>query len=475
MERGQERIRGVLERFYAMCAYPHGSWNEGKLADYMEGELKSRGWAVSRDAVGNLRADIPASPGKERVPLAVVQGHLDMVCAHGDGWDPMTDTVNAFVEEGVLRTDGRSSLGADNNLGNAAALYLLDHEFAHGPIRLLLTVAEEVGLQGASAMDPNWLEGARYLINTDGFKLGRAVISSAGGTREEFFREIRRQPAGLTHGWRLEISGGMGGHSGDDINRGRANAICLLVQFLEELGAFELAELTGGHALNAIPLNAHALIRTDEERVEELAERFNGKLRTVYGTADPGVRLTAERTEVPSDVLTAEDRDGVLNLIGLLHNGVFAMHDTIPNLVAASSNTGVVTTEESSVKVVNYTRSAWGFARELMESRHDRAARVTGFSHRSGGYPSWNGDRKAPMVQAMAEIYRTLTGEEMEITGVHVGLEPAVLGAMNPDMEMVVTGPEIIDPHSVNERAPVDGLPIYVELLRRTLEWIAEQ
>ena len=475
MDRGQEQIRGVLERFFAMCAFPHGSWNEEKLVAWMEEELKARGWAVLRDSAGNLRADIPASPGKENAPLTVVQGHLDMVCAHGDGWDPVKDTVSAFVEDGVLRTDGRSSLGADNNLGNAAALYVLDTDFVHGPIRLLLTVAEEVGLQGASVLDPSWLEGARYLINTDGFKLGRAVISSASGRREEFTREIRRRSSCRTHGWRVEVSGSMGGHSGDDINRGRANCICLLALFLEEMQDYDLAALNGGHALNAIPLEAHAHIVTDGEGIEAAAEKFNREIRSMYAAADPGVKLTVERADRPDSVLSPEDRDAVLHLIGLLHNGVFAMHDTIPGLVAASSNTGVVDMEEGSVKVVNYTRSAWNFAEKMICRRHESAAVRTGFARVSGGYPSWNGDRNAPMVRAMADIYRGITGEELEITGVHVGLEPAVLGAMNPGMEMVVTGPEILDPHSVNERAPVGGLPVYTELLRRTLEWIAEQ
>lgn len=461
-----------------MCAFPHGSWNEEKLVTWMEGELRSRGWTVLRDEAGNLRADIPASPGRETAPLTVVQGHLDMVCAHGDGWDPERDPVHAVVEDGVLRTDGRSSLGADNNLGNAAALYVLDTDFVHGPIRLLLTVAEEVGLQGASVLDPSWLEGARYLINTDGFKLGRAVISSASGRREEFTREINRKEPRRAHGWRLEVSGSMGGHSGDDINRGRANCICLLALFLEELRKnidYDLAELNGGHALNAIPLEAHAVIMTDGEGIEEAAERFNREIRSMYGVADPGVRLNVERMDCPDSVLSPEDRDAALNLIGLLHNGVFAMHDTIPGLVAASSNTGVVSTDEQAVKVINYTRSAWNFAEKMISRRHERAAALTGFSRESSGYPSWNGDRKAPMVQAMADIYRGITGEELEITGVHVGLEPAVLGAMNPGMEMVVTGPEILDPHSVSERAPVGGLPVYVELLQKTLEWIAEQ
>ena len=123
----REIIDGVVKEFLALCAVPHGSWREGTLADLLAGRFRDRGWSVSRDDAGNLRADIPASPGREEAPLVALQGHLDMVCAAapGSGWDPLTDPVAARVEDGVLRTDGRSSLGADNNLGNAAVFYLL--------------------------------------------------------------------------------------------------------------------------------------------------------------------------------------------------------------------------------------------------------------------------------------------------------------------------------------------------------------
>lgn len=152
----REIIDGVTARFLAMCRLPHGSWHEGALADALAGQFRDRGWSVSRDSVGNLRVDIPAAPGREGAPLTALQGHMDMVCAvaPGSGWDPLGDPVNARVEDGVLRTDGRSSLGADNGLGNAAVLYLLDQGTAHGPLRLLLTVAEEVGLQGARRVNP---------------------------------------------------------------------------------------------------------------------------------------------------------------------------------------------------------------------------------------------------------------------------------------------------------------------------------
>lgn len=233
----REIIDGVVKEFLALCAVPHGSWREGTLADLLAGRFRDRGWSVSRDDAGNLRADIPASPGREEAPLVALQGHLDMVCAAapGSGWDPLTDPVAARVEDGVLRTDGRSSLGADNNLGNAAVFYLLGQGAAHGPVRLLLTVAEEVGLQGARRVDPDWLAGVRYLINTDGFRLGQAVVSSAGGRRETFRKQLHTVPRNKPMAFELTLGGSLGGHSGYDINKGRANCNKLLTLLLGEL------------------------------------------------------------------------------------------------------------------------------------------------------------------------------------------------------------------------------------------------
>ncbi|CUP26490.1 hypothetical protein HMPREF0995_00711 [Lachnospiraceae bacterium 7_1_58FAA] len=177
-------------------------------------------------------ADVPPAPGRASAPRLILQGHLDMVCAvrPGSGWNPLTDPVAVVVEGGFLRSDGRSSLGADNHLGNAAALWLLSTGAVnHGPLRLLFTTAEEVGLEGAKEVAPDWLAGAEYLLNTDGFHLGRAVVGSASGRRETWAAPLDAGPAPALPAWRLTLSGGRGGHSGDDINRGRANPLAAVL------------------------------------------------------------------------------------------------------------------------------------------------------------------------------------------------------------------------------------------------------
>lgn len=470
-------IDGVLAEFLETCKYPHGSRHEGPLIDYLQKRLESRDWPVLRDHLGNLRADIPATPGREKAPLVCIQGHMDMVCAvkPGSGYEPLTDPIRAQVVDGVLCTDGCSSLGADNNLGNAAVLYLLDQKVPHGPLRLIFTMSEELGLLGVTELSREWLDGVQYLINTDGFKLGRAVVSSAGGLRQCYEKEISFTDNLRNLAFFVRVGTSTGGHSGYDINKGRANCIKLLALFLHQLGAdWELCSFSGGHALNAIPLDAGAVIALeDAEGMEERVAEFNRKIRSLYAVTDPRVALTVEAVPAPERVWSRESRDSLLDFLLLLTDGTVAMHRTMPELVAASCNLGAVRErEDGRVEVDSFMRFANAFYEDMMVSRHDRAARLLGFACSLHGYPCWEGDASNPLAQKMSGIYRELTGEEMELTAVHVGLEPSLLGVKNPEMVMVVTGPEILDPHSVDERAPIAGLGTYVRLLARTLEEI---
>lgn len=254
---GREAItRGIVHTFRILSRRPRPSRHEEAAGEELDAYLRGLGLSPVRDGAGNRMADVPPAPGRASAPRLILQGHLDMVCAvrPGSGWNPLADPVTVVVEGGFLRSDGRSSLGADNHLGNAAALWLLSTGAVnHGPLRLLFTTAEEVGLEGAKEVAPDWLAGAEYLLNTDGFHLGRAVVGSASGRRETWAAPLDAGPAPALPAWRLTLSGGRGGHSGDDINRGRANPIKLLAAFLAGLPGGRIASLSGGLTHNAIP------------------------------------------------------------------------------------------------------------------------------------------------------------------------------------------------------------------------------
>ena len=474
-------IQGVLSEFLPLCAIPHPSRREEAIARHLEKVLRSRGWTVELDGAWNLRADLPGTPGLENAPLTAIQGHTDMVCAvrRGSGYRPADDPVAALRDGDTLRTDGRSSLGADCNMGNAAALWLLTRPIPHGPLRLLLTAAEEVGLEGASRVDPAWLEGVACLINTDGFRLGDLVVSSAGGRRETYTRPLHTVLRQGSRAFRLSFQGFLGGHSGYDIHLGRANPIKLMALVLGELREtveYELASLAGGHTPNSIPMDCSAVITLDPRFVPALARaaaHVSGQLSSLYGRRDPGGSLELAEVQPPERVWTTPCRDGTLDLLSLLYTGVYAMHDTIPDRVSASSNLGMVYADGETITVRTFLRCTVGFSEEILAFQHARAARSTGFELASHGYPGWPGEADDPLAKAMARVYRRVTGHRARITAIHAGLEPSVLRAKNPAMDIVSTGPDIFDPHSTEERVRLSSLPPYIRLLAGTLEELA--
>lgn len=468
----QAILDGVLAQFADLCRYPHPSWGEGPLADYVEALLRQRGLSPVRDKWNNIMADVPASPGRETAPLTVLQGHLDMVCAvrEGSGYIPASSPVVCRVEDDWLRSDGNSSLGADNNLGNAAVLWLLGQNAPHGPLRLLFTVAEEVGLQGAKRVDPAWLAGAKYLINTDGFMLGKAIISSAGGLREKFSRPLKTVSRTKPAAFELELTGFPGGHSGYDIHRGRTNPIRAVAQFLSGIGDHELLGLTGGHADNAIPMDCKALLAVEEARVPALEQSVQALSREI---TDGTVRLSRVEN-APDCAWEPSCRDAALNVLTGVKIGVYAWRDREKEQVMASANLGMVRVEDGQVRIACFIRASRREDEDALSGQHRELAQKHGMSGTSDGYPGWPEREDNPLADALAKVWNTLTGRDMVIEAVHVGLEPSVLGAKNPDMLMVNTGPDIFDPHSLDERAPLEGLPQYVRLLAGTLDEISK-
>jgi dipeptidase D len=469
-------LQGVLEQFFALCRYPHPSWGEAALCDYVEGLLRARGLETARDQWNNLMADVPATPGREGAPVLMVQGHLDMVCAvrQGSGYDPATTPVTPVVEGGVLRSDGRSSLGADNGLGNAAVLWLLGQDVPHGPLRLLFTAAEEVGLQGAAQVDPSWLAPARFLLNTDGFALGRAVVSSASGLRETFAQPLSPVPRRGDALVALTLTGFPGGHSGYDIGKGRPNPIRLLADFLSQgdLPAYELLDLAGGHAHNAIPMDCAALLAVEEgdaPAVERAWADFLARTAPRYG--DAWGRGSFQRPAQGPDLAWPDGlRRRVLGALGELEIGVTVWLDRPGGQVGASANLGAVKQTEEGVEVACFLRAARPEDEAALSAQHRQVMEAAGFSVQTNGYPGWPERPDNPLAHALTQVWNELTGQEMVLERVHVGLEPSVLGEKNRDLYMVSTGPDILDPHSLDERAPVASLPRYVRLLAGTLE-----
>lgn len=458
---------GVIDTFRALSRHPHPSRREEATGeDYME-LLRGLGLSPVRDGAGNVMADCPATPGRETEPLLILQGHMDMVCAMApdSGFDPLTHPVTILEREGYLCTDRRSSLGADNGLGNAAALWVVGRGVSHGPLRFLFTVAEEIGLEGAKAVDPAWLAGAAYLLNTDGFHLGRAIVGCAGGRRECWRRPLETCPAPAGPAWRIALTGGSGGHSGDDIHLGRINPIRVLAAWLKDEPGLAVAEFSGGAAFNAIPAGAEAVVAGRRPDLEKLEAAL-----LPYRATDPNLKLALSPAPSPETVWAAPFRRTVVELLSALPHGVYAMDPAFPGVVGASANLGVARREEDSFAVRLFLRAAREADEGAMARRNRALAEGAGFALTVTGYPGWPGDKNNPLARALDRVYRARTGRGLEITAVHVGLEPSVFRSKAPGLVMASAGPDILDAHSVDERAPLDTLADYALLLAGLLE-----
>ena len=458
-------IREIIQQFRTLSAIPHPSGREERLATTLSQLFQSMGGTIQTDSLWNLRCDFPATAGLEQAPLVCIQGHLDMVCAKAPGshYVPDRDGIVCLIEDGWLKSDGQSSLGADNLLASSAALWLLNQKFRHGPIRLLFTTREEQALEGAKALDPHWLDGVRYLINTDGFQGNRIIVGSAGGCYQIWKRPMETHPDPRTP-YCVTLSGFPGGHSASDIDKGRINPLRLLATLLAETDA-EVASLTGGSAMNAIPSEAAAVV------VPKQIDRLRKALEQV---TELGGMVGLEPLSAPVSVWSPVDRQAALDFLLTLPNGVLAWLPNWPKVPACSANLGKVEWEQDTLALHVFLR---GTPQEAL----DRTARGCGLlADRCGftlaqelGYPPWDGTQDNPLAQRISALWSRRNGTPMEITPVHEGLEPSQLIPKHPDVCAVIIGTTILDAHSTRERASLEAIPHFVHLLKDTLEEIA--
>lgn len=475
-------IDGVLEEFLGLCNMPHGSGNEEAISKYLMQHLQDMGLHPIQDDSLNVIADLPATAGCEDAPLTAIQGHMDMVVAvdQDSTFCAQTDPIIAMVRNGRLCTNGTSSLGADCNIGNAAALYLLKHPHtAHGPIRLLFTTAEEIGLVGALRMDKKWVQEVRYFINTDGFQQGDVVISSSGGRRETYQRACQTTIPSGNRAYKIDLSGFLGGHSGYDINKDRANTIKLMSVFLNELREqfpFAIANLQGGTSHNAIPFRCEATLVIDavhEKALQTACFRLSRKIADLYRVTDPQGKVKLMPCAMPARVWTDACAHAVLDLCILIYNGVYSMNAYVPDRVSASSNLGYIgVNAQNQIEIRSMVRCAVDASEEIIAMQHKTAAEMAGFQMTVRGYKGWPGTTENPLAQLMDRLYFRQTGTHLHITAMHAGLETSAFYEKNPEMILVSAGMTVHNPHSLDENVEIASIPPYIRMLHSTLRAI---
>ena len=450
--------KSVLRFFEELTRIPHGSGNTAAASDWVVRFAEERGLRHRRDGMGNVVIWKDASPGYEGHPAVILQGHLDMVCVKDPGveHDFEKDPLKLTVDGGWIKAEG-TTLGGDDGIAVAYMMALLDDgSIPHPPLEAVFTVDEEVGLLGAAGLDCAGLKG-RMLINLDSEAEGIFTVGCAGGSRCDLARAFPTVP-GTGRVCRVAVQGLLGGHSGVDINRGRANANKLLAQALSNLPNPRLISLHGGEQDNAIPNRAEAVVLLSASEVKGAAP-FGGL--DLDPALEPGFNGSMEPGELCENVeaLSVQDTRKVIGLLMDAPNGVQAMEPDLPGQVKTSLNLGILRLKDGALNVTRSVRSSVAAEKEaLVRKLQDLAAGCGASFGRRGVYPAWAYRADSVLRETMVRVYREQTGKEPQVVTIHAGLECGLFSEKLPGLDAVSIGPDMRDIHSPREMLSVSSV-----------------
>lgn len=443
--------------FEEMASIPHGSHHEKQYSDYLVDFARKHGLKYKQYDIGNVIIYKEASAGYEDHPAVVIQAHMDMVCEKTpeSAHDFEKDPLDLYVEDGWLHARG-TTLGADDGTGVCYMLAILaDEALAHPALECVFTVLEEIGLDGALALEPEDLKGRRY-INLDGGGGGvETVTTAAGGLRWNGILKVHWADT-EKQGYRLTVGGLAGGHSGGCIHMEKGNAIKICARVLKELrkaGTVTLSAMDGGSKDNAIPRDCWAEFAADieEEKLKNVVSAMEGQLREELRYSDNGLAITLERKSV-AQVWSQEESDKLADLLFICPTGMRHKNMNIKDHTIASENLAVVKTAGQQVKVSVSMRSAFESYIQEMEEELEILGDLYGLSQeKTGRYPAWGYEEQSPLREAMRETVKRCTGKDLVEKAVHGGLECGVAKNKWPDMDIITMGPTAEAVHSPDE------------------------
>ena len=480
MEKLNLKPQLVFDFFMQICEIPHGSKNEAQISEFLQNFGKGLGYETIADAVGNVLIKKPATPGFENRKTIILQSHMDMVCDKRPDveHDFTKDPIRPYVDGEWLKAQG-TTLGADNGIGVAAAMAVLaDKELKHGPVNCLFTIDEETGLTGAEALAPELLQGD-ILVNLDSEDEGEIFIGCAGGVcNYADFKHMWTKISGDLFFMKVDINSLTGGHSGDDINKNRANANKLLARFLLRIAAkyeFYLCDINGGSLHNAIPRDASAVFAVqaaDKEAVRVDFNLFAAEVQDEFSVTEPTARFTLQSTDPLPRAIEPEAAKRLLSALHAVFNGVFAMSQDVPGLVETSSNlASVKRTSESVIMVTTSQRSSIESARDNVSSVVRTAFELAGADVTTKGqYPGWKPNMKSEILKVACDTYKELFGAEAKIKAIHAGLECGLFLEKAPHLDMISFGPTMRGVHSPDERLDIASTERWWQHLKALLE-----
>ena len=447
----------VFYYFEELCKIPHGSGNTKQISDYLVSFAKEHGLEYVQDEMNNVVIYKPATEGYEDAPAVILQGHMDMVCEKRPDVDHdfTKDPLNISVKDGYVTANG-TTLGGDDGIAVAYGLALLEStELAHPALEVLITVDEEIGLLGAEGFDCSALKGKR-LINLDSEAEGSLWISCAGGLSGISSIPVQRVEA---EGQKaaVKITGLMGGHSGAEIDKKRANANVLMGRFLYTLqkeAAYEIISLAGGQKDNAITREADAeLLVEDVNAVKACAEKVQKGFREEYAGTDEGI--TIEITDLGASsarVLHPTSREKVLFFLMEVPFGIQKMSGSIDGLVETSTNIGIVKLGEDEFLGSSSVRSSVEAAGAALSDKICYLTEFLGGDYTvQGAYPAWEYRKDSPLRDQMVEVYEEMYGEKPNVVAIHAGLECGLFYKKIEGLDCVSLGPNMKDIHTSEE------------------------
>lgn len=474
----------VFEQFAKINEIPRPSKREEKIIEYLKKFGEDRGLETVVDETGNVIIRKGATPGYEKKKTVILQSHMDMVCEKlvDIEFDFDNDPILTYVDGEWLAAKG-TTLGADDGIGCAIEMAILDsNDIEHGPLECVFTRDEETGLTGAEGMKPGFMTGD-MLINLDSEDEGQIFVSCAGGrsTTAKFRYEKENAPEGLFF-MKASLKGLVGGHSGDDINKKRGNALKIIARFLylvQEKYGLRLASFNAGKLHNAIPRDGMAIFGVPADKKENVKADWNvfaAEVADEYHVTEKSMQFSMESTD-SEKVLPLETSTKLIRALQAVDNGVFAMcqDEALAWMVETSNNVASVETTDTEVTIVSSQRS------NVMSALDNQAATIKALFQLAGaevvqgdGYPAWKMNPDSKLTAIAVEKYKKLFGKEPKVLGIHAGLECGLFSEKYPNLDMVSFGPTLRGVHSPDERLHIPTVQMVWDHLLEILKSIPE-
>ena len=471
----------VFDIFAQICKVPRPSKHEEKISQWLQDFAAQHGIECVADEAKNVIMRVPATPGYENHKGVILQAHMDMVCEkNGDvTHDFMTDPIETYVDGEWLKAKG-TTLGADDGIGIAMALAAItDKELAHPAIECLFTVDEETGLTGAMKLQDGLLKHKR-LINLDSEDDGQIFIGCAGGI--DTLAKMHYQGEGLEAkgeriAIRLSVTGLMGGHSGDDINKGRANANQILVWFLARLWPqteVQLASIQGGNLRNAIAREAEAVIAIPMAFKEQIRIEWNhfvAQMEGVFGEVEKEMRLELETCDMPQTFIPTDKAYRLIMALCECPHGMITMSKEMPGLVETSTNLASIKMRDGYIEINTSQRSSIESSKHHLKWAVEQALAMACDEVTHGdGYPGWAPNPKSELLEVVKKSYVDLFKADPQVLAIHAGLECGLFLEKYPYLDMVSFGPQMVGVHSPQERLSIPSTERCYKWLRQTLQ-----